>query len=218
MRVVVTCGPSYEPVDQVRRLTNFSTGTLGIRLANALSAAGHDVLCLKGQAATCADPLELGHLAHFGTNDELQAQLEAIEARESIGAFFHVAALCDFRIVSISGDSDSADTGLPKLSSRAGGWTLRLEPARKVISGLRALFPAARIVGWKYELNGDRASAMAKGLCQMEDNHTDACVVNGRAYGEGFGWCTREGPAVHHAGPSELIEALIQWLACAQAR
>jgi phosphopantothenoylcysteine synthetase/decarboxylase len=26
MKVIVTCGPSYEPIDQVRRLTNFSTG------------------------------------------------------------------------------------------------------------------------------------------------------------------------------------------------
>ena len=52
-RVVVTCGPSYEPIDEVRRLTNFSTGELGILLANALSSAGYDVLCFKGVGATC---------------------------------------------------------------------------------------------------------------------------------------------------------------------
>ena len=43
-RVIVTCGPSFEPIDQVRRITNFSTGELGILLANALTSAGHDEL------------------------------------------------------------------------------------------------------------------------------------------------------------------------------
>ena len=31
MKVIVTCGPSYEPVDEVRRITNFSTGELGVQ-------------------------------------------------------------------------------------------------------------------------------------------------------------------------------------------
>ena len=38
MRCIVTAGPTYEPLDEVRRLTNFSTGRLGIELANFLTA------------------------------------------------------------------------------------------------------------------------------------------------------------------------------------
>jgi phosphopantothenoylcysteine decarboxylase/phosphopantothenate--cysteine ligase len=41
MKVIVTCGPSYEPIDQVRRLTNFSTGELGVLLSDELARAGH---------------------------------------------------------------------------------------------------------------------------------------------------------------------------------
>ena len=52
MRVIVTCGPSYEPIDRVRRLTNFSTGELGLLLAAALAREGHEVICLKGEGAT----------------------------------------------------------------------------------------------------------------------------------------------------------------------
>ncbi|HVY71907.1 MAG TPA: phosphopantothenoylcysteine decarboxylase, partial [Verrucomicrobiae bacterium] len=37
MKVIVTCGPSYEPIDEVRRLTNFSTGELGVLLAEELA-------------------------------------------------------------------------------------------------------------------------------------------------------------------------------------
>ena len=40
VKVIVTCGPSYEPIDEVRRITNFSTGELGILLANRLTRAG----------------------------------------------------------------------------------------------------------------------------------------------------------------------------------
>ena len=40
MKIIVTCGPSYEPIDEVRRITNFSTGELGSRLARALARAG----------------------------------------------------------------------------------------------------------------------------------------------------------------------------------
>jgi len=43
MKVIVTCGPSYEPIDQVRRLTNFSTGELGVHLSNQLARAGFEV-------------------------------------------------------------------------------------------------------------------------------------------------------------------------------
>ena len=56
MHIVVTCGPSYEPIDAVRRITNFSTGELGIILANTLRNAGHTVTCLRGVSATSSPP------------------------------------------------------------------------------------------------------------------------------------------------------------------
>ena len=58
MKVIVTCGPSYEPIDQVRRLTNFSTGELGVHLSNQLVRAGFEVFCLKGSGATHPGPGE----------------------------------------------------------------------------------------------------------------------------------------------------------------
>ena len=47
-RVLITCGPAYAPIDDVRRITNFSTGELGVTLANAFATAGRKVLCFKG--------------------------------------------------------------------------------------------------------------------------------------------------------------------------
>jgi len=52
MRCLVTAGPTYEPLDAVRRLTNFSTGRLGSELAAFLAAHGHKVRLLLGEQAT----------------------------------------------------------------------------------------------------------------------------------------------------------------------
>jgi len=41
MRCIVTAGPTYEPLDKVRRLTNFSSGRLGSELGDFLTDRGH---------------------------------------------------------------------------------------------------------------------------------------------------------------------------------
>src|SRR6186713_3350726 len=101
MRVVVTCGPSYEPIDEVRRITNFSSGELGILLANHLARTGAEVVCLKGVGATCPDRLIGARVVPFATNDHLRSGLEEIEDRPTVTAVFHAAALCDYRVKSV---------------------------------------------------------------------------------------------------------------------
>ena len=216
-RVVVTCGPSYEPVDEVRRLTNFSTGELGILLANALTSAGYEVVCFKGVGATCGRTVEGAHVIPFGTNDHLSSGLEALEEREAVGAVFHTAALSDYRVKSVH-RADGTAIAAPKIPSREGELLLKLVPAEKIISRLRGLFPVSRIVGWKYELNGRRMEALRAAVDQIENNRTDACVINGGAYGTGFGFVEPAVPLIHCADKSELCNHLVGWLGLAIGR
>jgi phosphopantothenoylcysteine synthetase/decarboxylase len=211
VKVIVTCGPSYEPIDEVRRITNFSTGELGILLANALAQAGHDVICLKGAGATCPRPLSGARLMPFTTNEDLRAKLIAEADHDDTGAVFHAAALCDYKARQVTGNDGEAPTSA-KISSRQGPLTLILEPLPKLITELRALFPGARIVGWKYELEGGRDDALAAGLRQMEEAATDACVVNGAAFGPGFGFCERDAAPIPFADKTQLCQGLAQWL------
>jgi phosphopantothenoylcysteine synthetase/decarboxylase len=208
-RIIVTCGPSYEPIDQVRRITNLSTGKLGILLANRLARSGWDVACLKGEAATCPDALVGAERITFSTNDDLLKRLTQLPYRNEVSAIFHSAALCDFKVKQVAGAERSPETP-GKHSSRSGELTITLEPATKLIGQLRGLFPQARIVGWKYEVDGTRADAVEKGWNQMAQNGTDACVVNGPAYGEGFGVLERAGKGVVHL---EDRVVLCEWLA-----
>ena len=97
LRIIITTGPSYAPLDEVRRLSNFSTGELGTLLAEGFAAGGHRVLCLRGEASTFSAPFWGVEVAPFTTNDDLQSRLERIVAREEVNFIFHAAALCDFR-------------------------------------------------------------------------------------------------------------------------
>ncbi len=211
MKVIVTTGPSYEPIDEVRRITNFSSGELGLLLANALARAGCEVFCLKGAYATSPILLAKGHLVGFTTNDDLHEKLTRLAGEHDIAALFHVAALCDYRVARVEDERGARPSGA-KIESRAGALTLSLEPAHKVIAGLRQLFPKAALVGWKYELNGSRPDALEKVWRQIRECHTDACMVNGRAWGEGFGFCVPPDSVRELTDKQTVAEFLPRWI------
>jgi len=209
MRIVITSGPSYEPLDRVRRLSNFSTGELGTLLAEGFAEAGHSVVCFRGVASTFSSPLWPVEVIPFTTNDDLEQGLKGLPAREEAAIVFHAAALCDFRIKEVT-DENGEPVRSDKMSSR-GTLKLTLEPAPKLIASLRRMFPASILVGWKYELEGTADDVMAKGRKQMDDCLTDACVLNGEAYGSGFGLISRAGEQAHLPNKETLCRFLLDW-------
>jgi len=76
---------------------------------------------------------------------------------------------------------------------------------------LRRMFPASILVGWKYELDGSADEVLAKGRKQIDDCLTDACVLNGHAYGSGFGVIFRSSERVHLPAKAALCRFLIDW-------
>jgi phosphopantothenoylcysteine decarboxylase/phosphopantothenate--cysteine ligase len=217
MKVIVTCGPSFEPIDRARRLTNFSTGQLGVLLADRLARDGFDVFCLKGSGAVSPGPSERAHLSLFNTNDELLALLQEFASSERISAVFHAAALCDYKVKSIQ-DVNGHECRSAKIASRSGLLNVVLEPATKVISHLRAFFPESLLVGWKYELDGTPHDAVGRAERQINENKTDACVLNGEAYGPGFALCEPCLPRVEFRHKGELVDGLADWLTHKLAR
>src|SRR5438477_9381931 len=95
MRCLITAGPTYETMDNVRRLTNFSTGRLGTELANFLVDRGHDVTLLVGEQATHCGERRAQRIERFTTTANLLEKFQA-HARENVGAIFHAAAVSDF--------------------------------------------------------------------------------------------------------------------------
>jgi phosphopantothenate---cysteine ligase (CTP) len=74
-----------------------------------------------------------------------------------------------------------------KISTEAGALLAELVPTPKIITELRGWLPHTRLVGWKYEVDGDRAGVMALGQKHIAQCRMDACVLNGPAWGRGFG-------------------------------
>src|SRR5262245_57264048 len=95
MNCVVTAGPTYESLDEVRRLTNFSTGRLGSELVNFLSARGHRVTLLIGQQATWRGERQAKRVETFTTTANLREHLQALSS-QPVEAVFHAAAVSDF--------------------------------------------------------------------------------------------------------------------------
>jgi phosphopantothenoylcysteine decarboxylase/phosphopantothenate--cysteine ligase len=94
-----------------------------------------------------------------------------------------------------------------KFSTREGNLLAELVPTQKIITSLRDWFPTAQIVGWKYEVDGDRSGVLKAAQVQMHEGRTDACVANGPAYGRSFGLLTADGKLSDLSG-EELFSAL----------
>ncbi len=146
----------------------------------------------------------------FTTSADLRRRLEGLGSSE-IGAVFHAAAVCDFTFGKIWRRAENGEL-LPiksrKISTQRGTVLAELTPTPKIIERLRDWFPKARLVGWKYELEGDRMHVIAQAERQLEENQTDACVVNGLAYGMGFGIVKGPGRCRHLPDDKALFEAL----------
>jgi phosphopantothenate---cysteine ligase (CTP) len=212
MKCIVTAGPTFEPLDQVRRLTNFSTGRLGTELANFLTLQGHEVVLLVGEQATWKGDRLAGEVDAFTTTADLRERLQK-RGSDSIDAVFHTAAVSDFAFGGIYQRS-SEGTLIPiqagKIPTHLEGLLAELVPTPKIIRSLRSFFPNACIIGWKFETDGTRADVLQKAEKQMAESQTDACVANGPAYGSGFGLLPQQKKLHHCRTMEELFEALEQ--------
>jgi len=205
----VTAGPTYEPLDGARRITNFSTGQLGTELANFLAAHGHDVTLLIGQQATYRGERRAQRVETFSTTADLSARLEA-RAGNTVGAVFHAAAVSDFafgKVWSRGPGGALTEIASGKYSTRHGTLLAELVPTKKIITHLRGWFPETRLTGWKYEVDGVRLDVVRAGEKQIAECHLDACVANGPGYGDGFG-LLNNGACTHIENKAALFEAL----------
>jgi phosphopantothenoylcysteine synthetase/decarboxylase len=211
MHCVVTAGPTYEPLDEVRRLTNFSTGRLGTELGNYLSARGHSVTLLISDTAVYSGYRKARRVETFSTSADLRDKLKSLSTKK-VDAIFHAAAVGDFTFGRVFEPNDGGKLSEikdeKKISTRRGKLLIELLPTPKIIAELRGWFPKSKIVGWKFEADGNRAEVLAAAQRQIADCSTDLCVVNGPAYGEGFGLVGAKGTPGHLPNPPVLFDTL----------
>jgi len=188
-RVVVTAGPTWEPIDPVRFLGNRSTGRMGFAVAKEAFDRGADVTLVVGPGTV--EPPEGPRLVRATTAEEMRDAV--LEAARDADAIVMAAAVADFR---------PAERAPSKLKRKDGPPELRLIPTPDILRELSASKGGQLLVGFAAEteeLEGaGRAKLRAKGL--------DLLVVNevGRE-GTGFGSETNHAAILSRTGEDEPL-------------
>jgi phosphopantothenoylcysteine decarboxylase / phosphopantothenate---cysteine ligase len=107
-RIVVTSGPTQEPIDPVRYLANRSSGKQGHAIARAAAAAGADVVLVSGPVAL-PDPPGVATVKAETARD----MLAAVEAALPADAAVFAAAVADWRVADPAGSKQKKNGGAP---------------------------------------------------------------------------------------------------------
>ena len=170
MRFIVTAGPTREPIDSVRFITNASSGQMGAAVAVAAASAGHAVTLLAGpvSAQVLAPAREAGcEIVPFVTVDELQRELAA-----RFGA-------CDCLVMAAAVGDFRAEPVVQGKIPRAGGTiTIRLSPTQDVVAGVAAHKRPGQIVITFAVEDLPPEQMIAKAQAELVAKHGDFVVVN----------------------------------------
>jgi phosphopantothenoylcysteine decarboxylase/phosphopantothenate--cysteine ligase len=147
-RVLITAGPTFEPIDPVRGLTNLSSGKMGYAVAQAAAEAGAAV-CLVSGPTCLAPPAGVTRIDVQSAADMRRAVMSELPS----DVFIAVAAVADYRV-------DAAAT--QKLKKSAAGLTLQLVANPDILAEVAALPDAPFCVGFAAETEQLAEHAEAK--------------------------------------------------------
>jgi phosphopantothenoylcysteine decarboxylase/phosphopantothenate--cysteine ligase len=172
-KVLVTAGPTFERIDAVRYIGNFSSGKMGFALANAAASRGAEVVLVTGPTA-----LETNHPGIKRVNIRTAEEM----LNECLTFFPHSdltimsAAVADYTI------SNPADY---KIKKKQTNFTLELTPAIDILKKLGGMKKKNQVlVGFALESKDEIKNAQAK----MKSKNLDMIVLNSlNDKGAGFG-------------------------------
>lgn len=136
--VLITAGPTYEPIDPVRGITNLSSGKMGYALAAAAREAGAQVTLVSGPTAL-ATPAGVARVDVTTANEMFEAVMSRVAGTD---IFIAVAAVADYR---------PAEAGAQKIKKSEQPLTLNLIPNQDILAAVAALPDAPFCVGFAAE-------------------------------------------------------------------
>jgi phosphopantothenoylcysteine decarboxylase / phosphopantothenate---cysteine ligase len=159
--VLVTAGPTREPIDPVRFLGNRSSGKMGFAVAEAARRRGAKVILVSGPVAL--EPPQGTELVRVGTAEQMRAAVMSHLASASI--VIAAAAVADFRV---------GDVSRQKIK-RTGPLKLELEPTRDILAEVVANRRNGQLlIGFAAETQ----NAIENGRAKLRKKGVDAIVVN----------------------------------------
>ena len=188
-KILITAGPTYEQIDPVRFIGNWSTGKMGFALAEECAARGADVTLIAGPVN-----LKTVHpgIKRIDVKTAHQMYEAAMEGFKDSDAAILCAAVADFT------PAVTSDTKI----KRKGDMTITLKPTEDIAAALGAVKrPHQRMVGFALETNDEQSNAQSK----LERKNLDFIVLNSlRDEGAGFGYDTNKVTLIDRNGMEEL--------------
>jgi phosphopantothenoylcysteine decarboxylase/phosphopantothenate--cysteine ligase len=161
VRFLVTAGPTREPIDPVRYLSNRSSGKMGYAMAEAAVAAGHEVLLISGPVHI--DVPRNVRLLSVTTSDEM---FEAVRAEvNACDICVMCAAVADYKPARVSSQ---------KMKKANQALALELVPTRDILAALGKNDRGYLLVGFAAETNELENNARRK----LREKHCDVIVAN----------------------------------------
>jgi phosphopantothenoylcysteine decarboxylase/phosphopantothenate--cysteine ligase len=177
-RILVTAGPTYEPIDPVRFIGNHSTGKMGFALAEALADLGARVMLITGPT-------------HCTTSHPLIHRVDVTTAKEMLDACIPLFSNADGAVLSAAvADYAPEETMAQKHKKLEESWKLPLVKTPDIALALGSLKRAGQwLVGFALETNDELTNATQK----LEKKNLDLIVLNSlRDEGAGFGTDTNK--------------------------
>jgi phosphopantothenoylcysteine decarboxylase/phosphopantothenate--cysteine ligase len=161
VRFLVTAGPTREPIDPVRYISNRSSGKMGYAIAEAALAAGHDVTLISGPVNL--DPPPCARFVSILTSDEMYS------------AVHHHARECDILVMCAAvADYKPKRISATKIKKRSEHFALDLIPTRDILASLPHKDREFLLVGFAAETNDIEENARQK----LRAKHCDIIVAN----------------------------------------
>ncbi len=164
MRILITAGPTREPIDDVRFISNRSSGQMGFALAESASAAGHDVTLLLGPVLMPPSIADQVNVIRFNTTADLEALLAEHFPKSDV--LIKAAAVADYRPAQL----------IRGKTPRGEGLKIELEPTPDLVAGCaRTKRGDQTIIAFALE---DPAVLEARAVEKMQRKKVDAILAN----------------------------------------
>lgn len=174
-KIVITAGPTIEPIDPVRFISNYSSGKMGYALAKAAQNMGAEVTLISGPTSL-TPPNMVRRVNVLSAEDMLQASLD--HAKNS-DIFIGVAAVADYTPKVYAKE---------KIKKTSGDLSLELKYNPDIITIIKEKFPEVFVVGFAAETENFNEY----GLKKLNDKNLDMIAINDVSYGKAFGHDSNE--------------------------
>lgn len=188
-KIVITAGPTYEKIDPVRFIGNYSSGKMGFALAEACAAQGAEVTLIAGPVSLATVHPNIRRIDVESADEMYEA---AMAAYPQADAGILCAAVADYR------PEVQADEKIKRESK--GDITLHLVPNKDIAASLGAIKREGQVlVGFALETNNEATNAESK----LKRKNLDFIVLNSlRDAGAGFRCDTNKISIIDNKGES----------------